>query len=148
MTRICPRYEGSVINSEYPTMLVWNTNSPAALFIAPKPTPSKTLPSNHNQNYERRLRSYRCLANALSLAAFKVQLSCSCIISCIDTLPAHTGGSWTVPTPVDHEVHGDWWQSQDLEECLHDANKFPRPKSPTGSLLWTAGARLVPLPGT
>jgi hypothetical protein len=63
----------------------------------------------------------------------------------IDTLPAHIGVSRAVPTAMDHKVHGDWWQSQDLEECLHDANKLPRPKTPIGSLLCTAGPRLVTL---
>ena len=42
----CPRYEGSVKLSVYPTMPVENTTSPLTGFSAPKDIPSNTLPSS------------------------------------------------------------------------------------------------------
>jgi hypothetical protein len=44
-TRICPRYEGSVIDSGYPTREVVKTASPEMLDFAPKDLPWKTGPS-------------------------------------------------------------------------------------------------------
>jgi hypothetical protein len=38
-TRICPRYEGSVIDSGYPTSEVVKTASPEMLDLAPKDFP-------------------------------------------------------------------------------------------------------------
>jgi len=48
-TRICPRYEGSVIDSGYPTREVVKTASPEMLLFAPNGFPSKTGPSYYDQ---------------------------------------------------------------------------------------------------
>lgn len=53
-TRICPRYEGSVIDSGYPTREVVKTASPEMLDLAPKDFPWKIGPSYNYQHHSQR----------------------------------------------------------------------------------------------
>ncbi len=46
--RICPRNDGSVSDSGYPTIPVVKTTSPNFRVAAPKPTPSNRVPSSSN----------------------------------------------------------------------------------------------------